>query len=289
MKYIILLTLFLTFITYTFAQKIPKDIQEDVKYRVFYQHEHLRDTSKEDQIYKENMLLLIGDNHSKFLSYDKLIEYITVEKSILTEVNSGNTNVKRSPGKIIIPDEIILAYNGNETLISTYLAKHLHYYQRIPEIHWTIQDSSKSIEGQICTYAKTHFLGRDWEVWFAPNIPIPSGPWFLKGLPGLILEASDLKKQVKYTMLRFESNNTENRVIDQLDTYRKIALTNEDISSEITWKEKNELLGIARKNIRAFRLAQQQVGEPGITFDYGITNVRSWITPISNPIDLDNL
>lgn len=270
------------------AQNINSDLKEDISFRVFYQHEHLRDRSKPDHIYKENMLLLAGDNHSLFISYDKLMEYLAVEKTVMTELKGGTWEVKLKPGKQIIPEEILMSYSDNEVVMAVYLAKHLHYFENIPELNWGIKDSTKVIEGFNCVYATTHYLGRDWEVWFAPEIALPAGPWLLKGLPGLIMSANDSRGEVKYTFIRMESAEVENEVLKKRKAYSKIRLTNASISKEITKEESKEMLQIARKDFNAFRIAQQMSGELGMTFDYGITNRRSWSDVIPNPIALTN-
>ena len=55
---------------------------------------------------------------------------------------------------------------------------------------WTIlSDSVKTIENYTCLMAKGHVRGRDYTVWFTPDIPVSAGPWKLWGLPGLIVSA----------------------------------------------------------------------------------------------------
>ena len=56
---------------------------------------------------------------------------------------------------------------------------------------WTFGDGEKEICGYHCQEAKTSYGGREWTVWFASDIPSNAGPWKLRGLPGLILEAQD--------------------------------------------------------------------------------------------------
>lgn len=68
----------------------------------------------------------------------------------------------------------------------------------IPQ-QWIIGDSTKQILGHTCRKAECDFQGRHWIAWFAVDIPIKDGPWKLNGLPGLILEAYDSKKDYFYT------------------------------------------------------------------------------------------
>lgn len=63
------------------------------------------------------------------------------------------------------------------------------YTEPLPQIDWTISDSTKTILGYECILATADFNGRRWKAWFAPEIPLQEGPWKLQGLPGLILEA----------------------------------------------------------------------------------------------------
>src|SRR5690606_19858901 len=58
-------------------------------------------------------------------------------------------------------------------------------------INWNITQETKIIAGYKCIKATTNFRGRDWTAWFTPDIPVPVGPWKLRGLPGLIIEAVD--------------------------------------------------------------------------------------------------
>ena len=54
---------------------------------------------------------------------------------------------------------------------------------------WTIDSDTCRILDYLCYRATTKFRGREYEVFFAPEIPINEGPWKLYGLPGLILAA----------------------------------------------------------------------------------------------------
>ena len=57
---------------------------------------------------------------------------------------------------------------------------------------WTITNESKVIAEYPCIKATTTFRGKKWIAWFAPQVPLSCGPWKLHGLPGLIMESSDV-------------------------------------------------------------------------------------------------
>jgi GLPGLI family protein len=70
--------------------------------------------------------------------------------------------------------------------------------QPLPLHKWKVHNEQKNIGDILCQKATCHFAGRNYTAWFAPSIPLPNGPWKLWGLPGLILEAMDDKKEVQF-------------------------------------------------------------------------------------------
>ena len=85
--------------------------------------------------------------------------------------------------------------------------KHMPFIMKeaqLPVMKWTLTTEKKKIGTFDCQRAITTFRGRNYDAWFTLDIPIPTGPWKLHGLPGLILEANDDKEQFKYTMQSIE-------------------------------------------------------------------------------------
>lgn len=62
-----------------------------------------------------------------------------------------------------------------------------------------VADSTKMVLDYSCVMATADYHGRRWTLWFAPDIPLQDGPWKCCGLPGLILEASDMSGQHSFT------------------------------------------------------------------------------------------
>jgi len=75
---------------------------------------------------------------------------------------------------------------------------------------WTVvSDSVKTIENYSCVMAKGFVRGRNYTVWFTPDIPVSAGPWKLWGLPGLIVEAQSDDKAVNFYMTSLKNTNEE--------------------------------------------------------------------------------
>ncbi len=62
---------------------------------------------------------------------------------------------------------------------------------------WSISsDEKKNILGKVCSKATTRFRGRDYVVWYSTEVPVQVGPWKFYGLPGLIMQVEEAKKEV---------------------------------------------------------------------------------------------
>ena len=71
-------------------------------------------------------------------------------------------------------------------------------------IAWSLQPEHKRFGKYDGRRATGFFRGREYEVWYTLDIPIPSGPFKLGGLPGLILEAQTTDGAVKFLFSRLE-------------------------------------------------------------------------------------
>ncbi|MBS1572191.1 MAG: GLPGLI family protein [Bacteroidetes bacterium] len=69
-----------------------------------------------------------------------------------------------------------------------------------------IPQQYKEILGYTCEKAESNFRGKKWIVWYTKNIPSPFGPWKLRGLPGLILEATDEDGYYTFTAVQIKLN-----------------------------------------------------------------------------------
>lgn len=80
------------------------------------------------------------------------------------------------------------------------------YEEELNNFSWEILNETRRLLGYTIQKAITNYGGRNWIVWFTPDIPISDGPYKFNGLPGLILEARD---SMNHYVFRFNSIKSE--------------------------------------------------------------------------------
>ena len=208
MKFIttILTTVALT--TAAYSQEADKTLA-----KVKYSFSHIRDTTQKDKPYTENMIMLVGKNASQYTSYDKIEQTKLRKKQILEQVKNvqqgSSMEINLSGGRQIISEDYFYFANEKklytkENMISVFLIE-----EPSTKIDWKISKDTTSFSGVHCQKATARFKGRNWIAWFASELPFQSGPWKLNGLPGLIIEAYDDKKEVQFKFAGLEDVSKE--------------------------------------------------------------------------------
>ena len=128
-----------------------------------------------DDDYQRDSLGIIFDNKPYEESY-----FRTREKGV--PFNRSNIEWKvylgYPEGKVSVTDRVF---------IDNYLSE-----EPLEPIQWKInEDSVKNLMGYDCIQAECDLYGRHWVVWYAPELACSSGPWLLRGVPGLIVQAYD--------------------------------------------------------------------------------------------------
>jgi len=179
--------------------------------RVRYTFTHIADTTQRDKPRTENMLLVTGKNASVYTSYDKLNQALNTQKQIQEQMKNqtGNSNIKievKSEMKVPLTQEDYFFFaNEHKMITKERLFNNYLIEETAPQIDWKILKDTMSFSGIPCQKATATFKGRKWVAWFATEMPFQSGPWKLNGLPGLIIDAYDEKKEVKFTFAGLEN------------------------------------------------------------------------------------
>ncbi|KMQ67521.1 hypothetical protein ACM39_13610 [Chryseobacterium sp. FH2] len=72
------------------------------------------------------------------------------------------------------------------------------------KITWNISSETKKVQNYTLQKATANFGGRSWIAWFNKEIPFNEGPFKFSGLPGLIFEISDTKKNFIYHLIKHQ-------------------------------------------------------------------------------------
>jgi GLPGLI family protein len=173
---------------------------DTAQYMVHYKFSWVRDTGNRANPYIENMALFLGKNSSAYKSYDKQVEDALFKKQVQEQMaNSpdGNIRVNRhseasSQQYYQFPAQEKLS-RKEKLFMNSYLIN-----ESMPSIPWIVSSDTASFGGLLCQKATAHFKGRDYTCWFCPDMPFHSGPWKFNGLPGVILDAHDAKREVVF-------------------------------------------------------------------------------------------
>ena len=134
-------------------------------------------------------------------------------------------------------------------------------------IIWKLSNKTKKIQNIECFSAQAEYRGRVWTAWYAPSIPISSGPWKLYGLPGMILEAEDIKRCTRFNCLLVNVPFNGNIVIETPEYRDKNKQTKSVNSIEFASMYKNNIALAEKMSIK-----KNQYGEDKTHF--GVADIE---------------
>lgn len=179
-----------------------------VKYEVSFKKDstNLSNTQREDAyLYiKPNVLTVYATKD--FYELDTLFKSIREGRSISQEDLAKPSNSYRTN----FPQMI---FQSLETQVLTFYEKiTLDYYKCVIDepINWKIDSSETTkINGYECNLASTIYAGRNYIAWFTTEIPISSGPYIFRGLPGLIVKVEDDRKHYSFALQNLTTTDIE--------------------------------------------------------------------------------
>lgn len=149
---------------------------------VHYHFIHLRDTNNPAHPFTQDMVLLAGKRASVYKSPSRQLNG-NAAPGLPTPKFGTEYYLFSAEKKMIRIEGLFNEYRIDEGM---------------PTIGWKVTGDTATKGGLKCQKATTHFKGRDYTAWFCPSLPLHAGPWKLFGLPGLIVEAYDAKKEVQF-------------------------------------------------------------------------------------------
>lgn len=163
-------------------------------YRAIYDLHYKRDSTSTDRI-NMKMVLDIQNGDSKFF-FEKLLKLDSLyKKNVQVSISIPlQQMVKRKTGSF-----------ENQNFVS--VDESYYTFTSQDKINWKISDSTKQFQHYKLQKATAYWGGRNWIAWFSSEIPISEGPYKFTGLPGLVMEISDVKNNFRYKLISLKRAN----------------------------------------------------------------------------------
>ncbi|AJW64130.1 Protein of unknown function (Porph_ging) [Elizabethkingia miricola] len=164
----------------------------------YYQLSFVKDKKNPQRKQEAIYILELGNKFSKFtelntLKTDSLQEKYSHQSTINSKEISGMFDFRAKKGIVLVKDFVAVKNIFQDRVKSLY-----QYEEKQPVFDWKLGGETKKVLDYICHNATTEYRGRKYIAWYATDIPINNGPYVFQGLPGLILELEDDKKEYHY-------------------------------------------------------------------------------------------
>ncbi len=181
---------------------------DTVKMRCYYTQFCVMDTLNKKAKISDIMLLDIGNRISKYFPYYRYIRNLLGSEMIAqkkSEQEIADMVLKQPKTSRVMDMTIYKGFPENKiTLIDLFAFDKYKYEEEMVVPKWKLKNDTLTVCGYLCKKANTRFRGRDYEAWYAPQIPVKEGPWKFNGLPGLILKIEDREKEFSFLCTAIE-------------------------------------------------------------------------------------
>lgn len=181
--------------------------QEKAQYRVTYDCD--AQYGPQRQVYRWH--LDIGETSAVFYSpnnreKDKVIDEVVGDNDVTSVMARLRTIKSEFPNPNPLEVLVESSAGGRYTYLNEIVSDKMWYEEGLPQMSWETTGRDTTVCGYACLQAKARVYGRDWTVWFAPEIPVSYGPYVLGGLPGLIMDAEDADGLFHFTAVGLEQD-----------------------------------------------------------------------------------
>ena len=209
--------------------------QEKTILNVVYEFKHVRDLANPEPPYVADMVLSLAKNTSRYTTiyvYNNNKPALLAQQEQLQSTASssattvvGGLGLLVNNGGVFLREETLKDLKEQALTQYTFLGNKTYLLNsKIPKINWKITKEKKELGDYSCQKAVGDYAGRTYEAWFTTDLPFQNGPWKLGGLPGLILEARDLKEEVQFIFKEITRNTDPEETTETFQLYPQLAI-----------------------------------------------------------------
>lgn len=205
-------------------------------YIVKYDFTFAQDALQPNKLVKDEMILEVSPEGMTYLTND-LFKSDTTNVDLVAQLQNDPAFLKS-----------LMQNNSSHQYLSMFLPKDssqyymqakvnaliYHFKDEVPNIEWVLIDEEKKILDYKVKKASTTLFNREWIAWYAEDFKSSYGPYKFNGLPGLILELSDIRNHFHFkakellfdtisyanTIDRMKVNSTKQEFIDKIKEYK---------------------------------------------------------------------
>lgn len=185
------------------------DAQTESSYFIAYYDFSIKDSLGKTSV--EPFMLCVGKTKSVFKSLDKYLLDSSVGTKSFVERDGSKITVSNYNPLMVNLTTSEMFFNPKENVFVTtedLMMKKYIIEDIIVQIKWEVKTDTLTKFGFKCQKAIGFCKGREYICWFSSSIPLQEGPWKLKGLPGLIIHASDINNEIIFSLTSIQSGSS---------------------------------------------------------------------------------
>ncbi len=186
-------------------------IVDSLKYRADYILSYQSDSTDIYSKQQENFILLIGKNHSLFVS-ENTFKRDSIRNELVKNQNITGLNLANVP-KSAFSYRIMKSTLAKTVTFYDLLFRTAINYEEKVSFNWELTGKKEKLHDMDSGVAYVNYAGRRYKAWYSSGIAMPEGPYKFFGLPGLILKIEDTKGYYKFELTDFKNLTNQKGVI----------------------------------------------------------------------------
>lgn len=202
------------------------------------------DKSLPSYIYEEVFLLQVIQDKAFFIS-ENLVKTDSSRRSdvfrAMVEAPKGGSIHIVASSRPKIKFYYTIVQSNQEVGYFENIDTQLYSYQEPVIKDWKLSEETQTVNTLHCKKATLQYKGRNWTAWYAPEIPLPYGPYKFTGLPGLIIKMESEDGEFSFQLVESIPKNKLNGKELSVEDRRYKKKSKSATFSEMRKMKKNEI------------------------------------------------